>query len=181
LIALYKLSKAYNNKDIWLHALTGFIICMVAAVGLTIVVFDYMIPILITLYPYAFSPYGPPLGFHTGSLVLFIMFSMLGNAFGVSGYKFFEDAYSELAESSRIYNFDDAAEQYGFGVSLFMLSLLLCGLSFIALAWGAGFFGVLFGLPFLFLAIVGAILVIVGHIYALLGYRELRSKLRFCR
>jgi uncharacterized membrane protein len=54
LIALNKLSKAYNNEAIWRNALYGFVMGIVGAVVLTIAVFDYMIPILITLYPYAF-------------------------------------------------------------------------------------------------------------------------------
>jgi uncharacterized membrane protein len=81
---------------------------------------------------------------------------MIGCAIVAVGCRSFGDAYRELARSSGINDFDNAAKWYRYGVPLFSYGARL--LDFV-------------GLPLL--VIVGAILIIVGHIYALLGYRKL--------
>ena len=136
LIALNKLSKAYNNETIWRNALYGFIMGIVGAVVLVIAAFAYIIPIL-TMH--VTSPYG----FGPSFLVFFIVLWIIAYVFAILEYRFFRDAYRELARSSGINDFNDAAKWYWYGALLFII-------------------------------IVGAILIIVGHIYALLGYNKLR-------
>jgi uncharacterized membrane protein len=136
LIALNKLSKAYNNETIWRNALYGFIMGIVGAVVLVIAVFAYFIPILTMHVP---SPYGFGLSF----LVFFIVLWIIVYVFAILEYRFFRDAYRELARSSGINDFNDAAKWYWYGALLFII-------------------------------LVGAFLILVGHVYALLGYNKLR-------
>jgi Predicted membrane protein len=136
LIALNKLSKAYGNDAIWRNALYGFVMGMVGAVVLVIAVFVYIIPIF-TMN--ALSPYGFGLSF----LVFFVVLWIIAYVFVILEYRFFRDAYRELARSSGINDFNDAAKWYWYGALLFII-------------------------------IVGAILILVGHVYALLGYNKLR-------
>ena len=136
LIALNKLSKAYGNDAIWRNALYGFIMSIVVSVVLVIAAFAYIIPILTMHVP---SPYGFGLSF----LVFFVILWIIAYVFVILEYRFFRDAYRELARSSGINDFNDAAKWYWYGALLFII-------------------------------LVGAILIIVGHIYALLGYNKLR-------
>jgi Predicted membrane protein len=138
LIALNKLSKAYNNEAIWRNALYGFVMGIVGAVVLVIAVFAYIIPIL-TMHALFPSPYGFGLSF----LVFFIVLWTIAYVFTILEYRFFRDAYRELARSSGINDFNDAAKWYWYGALLFII-------------------------------IVGAILILVGDVYALLGYNKLR-------
>lgn len=138
LIALNKLSKAYGNDAIWRNALYGFIMGIVGVVVLVFAVFAYLIPIL--------SLHAPPMiayNFGTSFLVFFIVLFIIAYVFAILEYRFFRDAYRELARSSGINDFNDAAKWYWYGALLFII-------------------------------LVGAILIIVGHVYALLGYNKLR-------
>jgi len=136
LIALNKLSKAYNNEAIWRNALYGFVMGIIGAVVLVIVVFAYIIPIFTMS---ALSPYDFGLSF----LVFFIVLWIIVYVFTILEYRFFRDAYRELAGSSGVDDFNKAAKWYWYGALLLII-------------------------------FVGAILIIVGHIYALLGYNKLR-------
>ncbi len=137
LIALNKLSKAYNNETIWRNALYGFIMGIIGAVVLVIAIFAYIgIPIY-TMH--ALSPYDFGLSF----LVFFIVLLIIAYVFVILEYRFFRDAYRELARSSGINDFNDAAKWYWYGALLFII-------------------------------LVGAILILIGHVYALLGYNKLR-------
>ena len=138
LIALNKLSKAYNNEAIWRNALYGFVMGIIGAVVLVIAIFAYFIPIL-TMHALFLSPYGFGLSF----LVFFIVLFIIAYVFTILEYRFFRDAYRELARSSGINDFNDAAKWYWYGALLFII-------------------------------FVGGILIIVGHVYALLGYNKLR-------
>ncbi|MFP3173297.1 MAG: DUF996 domain-containing protein [Vulcanisaeta sp.] len=140
LIALNKLSKAYGNDAIWRNALYGFVMGIVGAVVLIFAVFAYLMPMLaLHVPPMIASPYG----FGTSFLVFFIVLFIIAYVFAVLEYRFFRDAYRELARSSGINDFNDAAKWYWYGALLFII-------------------------------IVGAILILVGHVYALLGYNKLR-------
>jgi uncharacterized membrane protein len=139
LIALNKLSKAYGNEAIWRNALYAIITGIVGGVVLVIAVFAYLMPILLLLR-------APPMiayGFGTSLLVFLIVLFIIAYVFMVLEYRFFRDAYRELARSSGINDFNDAAKWYWYGALLFII-------------------------------LVGAILILVGHIYALLGYNKLR-------
>jgi uncharacterized membrane protein len=76
-------------------------------------------------------------------LVFFIVLFIIAYVFTVLEFRFFRDAYRELARSSGINDFNDAAKWYWRGALLFII-------------------------------LVGAILIIVGHVYALLGYNKLK-------
>ena len=138
LIALNKLSKAYNNEAIWRNALYGFVMGIVGVVVLVIAVFAYFIPIL-TMHALFPSPYG--LG--SSLLVLIVVLVIVAYVFSILEYRFFRDAYRELARSSGVNDFDNAAKWYWYGALLLII-------------------------------LVGAILILVGHVYALLGYNKLR-------
>ncbi len=141
LIALNKLSKAYNNEAIWRNALYGFVMGIVGVVVLVIAVFAYLMPMLALHALPMIVP--PPHGFGTSLLVFFIVLFIIAYVFIVLEYRFFRDAYRELARSSGINDFNDAAKWYWYGALLFII-------------------------------LVGAILILVGHVYALLGYNKLR-------
>jgi uncharacterized membrane protein len=141
LIALKKLSKAYGNDAIWRNALYGFITGIIGVVVLVVAVFAYLMPMLAlhVLPMIAPSPYG----FGTSLLVFFIVLFIIAYVFIVLEYRFFRDAYRELARSSGINDFNDAAKWYWYGALLFII-------------------------------LVGGILILVGDVYALLGYNKLR-------
>jgi len=141
LIALNKLSKAYNNETIWRNALYGFIMGIVGAVVLVFAVFAYLMPMLALHVPPMIAP--SPYGFGTSLLVFFIILWIIAYVFALLEYRFFRDAYRELARSSGINDFNDAAKWYWYGALLFII-------------------------------LVGAILILIGHVYALLGYNKLR-------
>jgi uncharacterized membrane protein len=138
LIALNKLSKAYGNDAIWRNALYGFVMGIVGAVVLVVAVFAYLMPMLLL--------HAPPMiayNFGTSFLVFFVVLFIIAYVFAILEYRFFRDAYRELARSSGVNDFDNAARWYWIGA----LTLIV---------------------------LVGAILILVGHIYALLGYNKLR-------
>jgi uncharacterized membrane protein len=138
LIALNKLSKAYGNDAIWRNALYGFVMGIVGAVVLVVAVFAYLVPML--------ALHVPPMiayNFGTGLLVFFIVLFIIAYVFMVLEFRFFRDAYRELAGSSGVEDFNKAARWYWIGA----LTLIV---------------------------LVGAVLILIGHIYALLGYNKLR-------
>ncbi|MCG2880656.1 MAG: DUF996 domain-containing protein [Vulcanisaeta sp.] len=138
LIALNKLSKAYGNDAIWRNTLYGFITGIIGVVVLVAAVFAYLMPML-ALHALPMIPYGFGMKF----LVFFIVLFIIAYVFVVLEYRFFRNAYRELARSSGINDFNDAAKWYWRGALLFII-------------------------------IVGAILILIGHVYALLGYNKLR-------
>jgi len=140
LIALNKLSKAYGNDTIWRNALYGFIIGIVETVMLVFAVFAYLMPMLaLHVPPMIASPYG----FGTSLLVFFIILWIIAYVFVLLEYRFFRNAYRELARSSGVNNFDNAAKWYWYGALLLII-------------------------------FVGVFLILVGDVYALLGYNKLR-------
>jgi len=68
---------------------------------------------------------------------------IIAYVFVILEYRFFRDAYRELARSSGVNDFDNAAKWYWYGALLFII-------------------------------LVGGILILVGDVYALLGYNKLR-------
>jgi uncharacterized membrane protein len=141
LIALNRLSKVYGNDAIWRNALYGFITGIVGIIALVVAVFAYLAPMLLlhTLPMIVPSPYG----FGTSLLVFFVVLFIIAYVFMVLEYRFFRNAYRELAGSSGVDDFNKAARWYWIGA----LTLIV---------------------------LVGAILILIGHIYALLGYNKLR-------
>jgi len=140
LIALNKLSKAYGNDAIWRNALYGFVMGIVGAVVLVVAVFAYLMPMLsLHALPMIASPYG----FGTSLLVFFVVLFIIAYVFSILEFRFFRNAYRELAGSSGVEDFNKAARWYWIGA----LSLIV---------------------------LVGAVLILIGHIYALLGYNKLR-------
>jgi len=138
LIALNRLSRAYGNDAIWRNALYGFIMGIVGVVVLVVAVFAYLMPILLL-----HAPPMIPYNFGTGFLVFFIVLFIIAYVFSILEFRFFRNAYRELAGSSGVEDFNKAARWYWIGA----LTLIV---------------------------LVGAILILVGHIYALLGYNKLR-------
>jgi len=138
LIALNRLSRAYGNDAIWRNALYGFITGIVEVAVLVVAVFAYLAPIL-ALHAPPMIPYN----FGTSFLVFFVVLFIIAYVFAILEYRFFRDAYRELARSSGVNDFDNAAKWYWYGA----LTLIV---------------------------LVGAILILIGHIYALLGYNKLR-------
>jgi uncharacterized membrane protein len=111
---------------------------IVGAVVLVVAVFAYLMPILLL--------HAPPMityNFGTGFLVFFIVLFIIAYVFSILEFRFFRNAYRELAGSSGVEDFNKAARWYWIGA----LSLIV---------------------------LVGAILILIGHIYALLGYNKLR-------
>jgi uncharacterized membrane protein len=143
LIALNKLSKAYNNEAIWRNALYGFIMSIVVVVVLVIAVLAYITYLIPILTMHALPPYGFGSSFLASFLVFFIVLWIIAYVFVILEYRFFRDAYRELARSSGVSDFDNAAKWYWYGA-------------------------------FLFIILVGGILILVGDVYALLGYNKLR-------
>jgi len=138
LIALNRLSKAYGNDAIWRNALYGFVTGIIGVVVLVVAVFAYLAPLL-ALHALPMVPYN----FGTSFLVFFVVLFVIAYVFAILEYRFFRNAYRELAGSSGVEDFNKAARWYWIGA----LTLIV---------------------------LVGAILVLVGHIYALLGYNKLR-------
>ena len=140
LIALNRLSRAYGNDAIWRNALYGFVMGIVEVAVLVVAVFAYLVPMLLLHVPPMIAS---PNGFGTGFLVFFIVLFVIAYVFSILEFRFFRDAYRELAGSSGVEDFNKAARWYWIGA----LTLIV---------------------------LVGAILILVGHIYALLGYNKLR-------
>jgi uncharacterized membrane protein len=138
LIALNRLSRAYGNDAIWRNALYGFITGIVGVAVLVVAVFAYLMPMLLL-----HAPPMIPYGFGTSFLVFFVVLFVIAYVFAILEYRFFRDAYRELARSSGVNDFGDAAKWYWYGALLLII-------------------------------LVGAILILIGHIYALLGYNKLR-------
>jgi uncharacterized membrane protein len=138
LIALNRLSRAYGNDAIWRNALYGFITGIVEVAVLVVAVFAYLAPMLLLHAP-------PMIAYNFGAsfLVFFIVLFIIAYVFAVLEYRFFRNAYRELAGSSGVEDFNKAARWYWIGA----LTLIV---------------------------LVGAVLILIGHIYALLGYNKLR-------
>jgi uncharacterized membrane protein len=105
---------------------------------LVFAVFAYLMPMLALHVP-PMIPYGFGMRF----LMFFIVLFIIAYVLAILEYRFFRDAYRELARSSGVEDFNKAAKWYWYGALLFII-------------------------------LVGAILILVGHIYALLGYNKLR-------
>ena len=92
---------------------------------------------------HALPPYGFGSSFLASFLVFFIVLWIIAYVFVILEYRFFRDAYRELARLSGVSDFDNAAKWYWYGALLFII-------------------------------LVGGILILVGDVYALLGYNKLR-------
>jgi uncharacterized membrane protein len=149
LIAIKRLSEAFNNPAIWRNALNAVITAIVGTVVLIASIFAFLfgLPLLlIPKNPYLYSslyignPYLYPLlyiGIVAAIFVVAYVFILLSG-------RYYRNLYNELANSSGISEFRDAAKWTWLGALLFIV-------------------------------IVGAILALVGRIFALLGYNRLKE------
>jgi uncharacterized membrane protein len=149
LIAIKRLSEAFNNPAIWRNALNAVITAIVGTVVLIASIFAFLfgLPLLlIPKNPYLYSslyignPYLYPLLFIGIVAVIFVVVYVFVLLLG----RYYRNLYNELANSSGISEFRDAAKWTWLGALLFIV-------------------------------IVGAILVLVGRIFALLGYNRLKE------
>jgi uncharacterized membrane protein len=138
LIAIKRLSEAFNNPAIWRNALYAVITAIVGTVVFSVSIFAFFfgVPQLLTpenpyLYPFLF------IGIVAAIFVVIYVFVLLSG-------RFYRNLYNELANSSGISEFRDAAKWTWLGAILLIV-------------------------------IVGAILVLVGRIFALLGYNRLKE------
>jgi uncharacterized membrane protein len=138
LIAIKRLSEAFNNPAIWRNALYAVIIAIVGTVVLIASTFAFLfrlpqlpIPMNSSQYPSLY------IGIVAAIFVVAYVFVLLLG-------RYYRNLYNELANSSGISEFRDAAKWTWLGVLLFIV-------------------------------IVGAILALVGRIFALLGYNKLRE------
>lgn len=132
LIAIRRLSEAFNNPAIWRNALNAVIAAVVGTVVLiaSITLLFGLMPMNPHLYP------SLSIGISAIFVVVYVFVLLSG--------RYYRNLYNELANSSGISEFRDAAKWTWLGVLLFIV-------------------------------IVGAILVLVGRIFALLGYNRLKG------
>jgi len=138
LIAIKRLSEAFNNPAIWRNALNAVITAIVGTVVLIASIFALLLGFPLLLKP--MNPHLYPLlsiGIVAAIFVVVYVFVLLSG-------RYYRNLYNELANSSGISEFRDAAKWTWLGVLLFIV-------------------------------IVGAILVLVGRIFALLGYNRLKE------
>jgi uncharacterized membrane protein len=149
LIAIKRLSKAFNNPAIWRNALNAVITAIVGTVVFIASIFAFLfgLPLLlIPKNPYLYSslyignPSLHPLLYIGIVAAIFVVVYVFVLLLG----RYYRNLYNELANSSGISEFRDAAKWTWLGVLLFIV-------------------------------IVGAILVLVGRIFALLGYNRLKE------
>jgi uncharacterized membrane protein len=149
LIAIKRLSEAFNNPAIWRNALNAVITAIVGTVVFIASIFAFLfgLPLLlIPKNPYLYSslyignPYLYPLLFIGIVAVIFVVVYVFVLLLG----RYYRNLYNELANSSGISEFRDAAKWTWLGALLFIV-------------------------------IVGAILALVGRIFALLGYNRLKE------
>jgi uncharacterized membrane protein len=138
LIAVKRLSEAFNNPAIWRNALYAVITAIVGTVVLIASIFMFLfgfplllIPMNPCLYPFLY------IGIVAAIFVVAYVFVLLSG-------RYCRNLYNELANSSGISEFRDAAWLTWLGALLFIV-------------------------------IVGAVLVLVGRIFALLGYNRLKE------
>jgi len=134
LIAIKRLSEAFNNPAIWRNALKAVITAIVGTVVLiasTFALLFGLMPMNPYLYPFLF------IGIVAAIFVVVYVFVLLSG-------RYYRNLYNELANSSGISEFRDAAKWTWLGVLLLIV-------------------------------IVGAILVLVGRIFTLLGYNRLKE------
>jgi len=137
LIAIKRLSEAFNNPAIWRNALNAVITAIVGTVVLIASIFALLLGSPLLLKP--MNPHLYPLlsiGIAATFVVVYVFVLLSG--------RYYRNLYNELANSSGISEFRDAAKWTWLGVLLFIV-------------------------------IVGAILVLVGRIFALLGYNRLKE------
>lgn len=149
LIAIKRLSEAFNNPAIWRNALNAVITAIVGTVVFIASIFAFLfgLPLLlIPKNPYLYSslyignPYLYPLLYIGIVAAIFVVVYVFVLLLG----RYYRNLYNELANSSGISEFRDAAKWTWLGALLFIV-------------------------------IVGAILVLVGRIFALLGYNRLKE------
>jgi uncharacterized membrane protein len=138
LIAIKRLSEAFNNPAIWRNALYAVITAIVGTVVLIASIFAFFFGL--PLLPIPENPYLYPflfIGIVAAIFVVIYVFVLLSG-------RFYRNLYNELANSSGISEFRDAAKWTWLGAILLIV-------------------------------IIGAILVLVGRIFALLGYNRLKE------
>jgi uncharacterized membrane protein len=138
LIAIKRLSEAFNNPAIWRNALNAVITAIVGTVVLIASIFAFLFGL--PLLPIPMNPYLYPflyIGIVAAIFVVAYVFILLAG-------RYYRNLYNELANSSGIPEFRDAAKWTWLGALLFIV-------------------------------IVGAILALVGKIFALLGYNRLKE------
>ncbi len=131
LIAIKRLSEAFNNPAIWRNALYAVITAIAS-------IFAFLFGLTLLIIP--MNPYLYPLlsiGIVAAIFVVAYVFILLAG-------RYYRNLYNELANSSGISEFRDAAKWTWLGALLFIV-------------------------------IVGAVLVLVGRIFALLGYNRLKE------
>jgi uncharacterized membrane protein len=138
LIAIKRLSEAFNNPAIWRNALNAVILAIVGAVVLIASIFAFLfgfplLPISMNPHLYSFLYIG----------IVAVIF-VVAYVFVLLSGRYYRNLYNELANSSGISEFRDAAKWTWLGALLFIV-------------------------------IVGAILALVGRIFALLGYNRLKE------
>jgi Predicted membrane protein len=149
LIAIKRLSEAFNNPAIWRNALNAVIIAIVGTVVLIASTFAFLFGLPLLLKPmnsylytslYIGNPSLYPLLFIGIVAAIFVVVYVFVLLLG----RYYRNLYNELANSSGVSEFRDAAKWTWLGALLFVV-------------------------------IVGAILVLVGRIFALLGYNRLKE------
>ena len=138
LIAIKRLSEAFNNPAIWRNALNAVILAIVGTVVLIASFFAFLFGLPLLLIPMNPSLY-PLLSIGIVAAILVVAYVFI---FLSGGY--YRNFYNELADSSGISEFRDAAKWTWLGAVLFIV-------------------------------IVGAVLLLVGRIFALLGYNRLKE------
>ena len=138
LIAIKRLSEAFNNPAIWRNALNAVITAIVGTVVLIASIFAFLFGLPLLLIP--MNPYLYPLLFIGTAAAIFVV----AYVFILLSGRYYRNLYNELANSSGICEFRDAARWTWLGALLFIV-------------------------------IVGAVLVLVGRIFALLGYNRLKE------
>jgi len=133
LIAIKRLSEAFNNPAIWRNALNAVIAAIVGTVVLIAITFTFL---------FEFRPMNPHLNpsLSIGIAAIFVVVYV----FVILSGRYYRNLYNELANSSGMSEFRDAAKWTWLGVLLLIV-------------------------------IVGGILVLVGRIFALLGYNRLKG------
>jgi len=134
LIAIKRLSEAFNNPAIWRNALNA----VIAAIAGTVVLIASTFTLLFGLMP--MNPHLYPLlsiGIVAAIFAVVYVFVLLSG-------RYYRNLYNELANSGGISEFRDAAKWTWLGVLLLIV-------------------------------IVGGILLLVGRIFALLGYNRLKG------
>jgi uncharacterized membrane protein len=134
LIAIKRLSEAFNNPAIWRNALNAVIAAIVGTVVLIASTFAFL---------FQFRPMNPHLDPSLSIGIVAAIFVVV-YVFVILSGRYYRNLYNELANSSGMSEFRDAAKWTWLGVLLLIV-------------------------------IVGGILVLVGRIFALLGYNRLKG------